>query len=36
MLMRRVIGWAGIKIGFFKLKVTAGVGNTRNQPMWHA
>jgi hypothetical protein len=32
--MKTVIGWAGLKLGFFKLKVTTGIGNTRNQPIW--
>jgi hypothetical protein len=31
--MKRVIGQAGMKLGFWKLKVTAGIGNTRNQPL---
>jgi hypothetical protein len=28
--MKRIIGEAGMKLGFCKLKVTAGIGNTRN------
>jgi hypothetical protein len=34
--MKKVTGQAGMKLGFFKLKVTAGVGNTWNLPIWHA
>jgi hypothetical protein len=29
----RVIGWAGMKLGFRELKVTLGIGNTRNRPI---
>jgi hypothetical protein len=25
-----------MKLGFWNLKVTAGIGDTRNQPIWHA
>jgi hypothetical protein len=28
------IGWHDV--GFWKLKVTSGIGNTRNWPIWHA
>jgi hypothetical protein len=30
-----VIGLSGMKPGFQRLKATAGIGNTRNQPIWH-
>jgi hypothetical protein len=25
-----------MKLGFWKLKVTAGIANTKNRPIWHA
>jgi hypothetical protein len=33
--MRRVIGSFGMKPGFWRLIATAGIGNTRNWPIWH-
>jgi hypothetical protein len=33
--MKRAIGWAGMKLGFWKLKVTAGTGNAWNRPIQH-
>jgi hypothetical protein len=33
MTVKRVIRYAGIKLGFWKLKVTAGIENTRNLHM---
>jgi hypothetical protein len=35
MPMKRVIEYAGMMLGFWKLKGTAGIGNTKNQPIWH-
>lgn len=28
-LVKRTIGWVGMKLGFFKLKLTVGVGNLK-------
>jgi hypothetical protein len=35
MTMKKVIGQAGMKLGYWKLKVTADIGNTRDRPIWH-
>jgi hypothetical protein len=34
--MKRVIEQAGVMLGFGKLKVTAGIENTKNPPLWNA
>jgi hypothetical protein len=36
MPVRRIIGLSGMKLGFWKLKAAAGIGNTKNWPTWHA
>jgi hypothetical protein len=34
--IKRVIGEACVKFVFWKLKITAGIRNMKNQPTWHA
>jgi hypothetical protein len=34
--MKRDREWAGMKLGFLKLKVKAGIENTRKLSIWHA
>jgi hypothetical protein len=36
MHMRRVTEYARMTLGFWKLKATAGIENTKNRPIWHA
>jgi hypothetical protein len=36
MLARRVMGLSGMKLGFWKLNATAGIGNTRKWPIQRA
>jgi hypothetical protein len=36
MPMRKDIGYAAMKLGYWKLKLTAGIGNTKNRPKWLA
>jgi hypothetical protein len=34
--MKRVRGQTGMKVGFWKLTLTAGIGYTNNWPTWYA
>jgi hypothetical protein len=36
MPVKRVIEYTGMMPEFWKLKVTAGINNIRNQLIWHA